>query len=312
LPADTKEQELISFLNEMMYEMKLTRGVGRPVMSAQLNLKKRYALVEFRTPEEATAAQKLHNVLYRGFKMDIKRPKDYADIVSPKHTVDITSILVADSPYKIFVGGIPAYLTEEQVIELFQSFGPLRAFNLVKDAGSSLSKGFGFCEYMDTNITDIACQGLNGMDLGGKKLIVQRASQGANKPLPAGTSASATLHSIVPTKALTGASSLDNPTNVLLLLNMFDKEDIDEPSDYSGILNDIRSELSQYGAIKKVFIPYPGIDIKSDLGKAFVHYEKVDDCVDAIKQLAGRRFQDRLIVTAFYPEDKFLKGIYAE
>lgn len=41
-------------------------------------------------------------------------------------------------------------------------------------------KGFAFCEYVDPNITEVACQGLNGMELGDRYLVVQRAALGAN------------------------------------------------------------------------------------------------------------------------------------
>lgn len=34
------------------------------------------------------------------------------------------------------------------------SFGALRAFNLVKDTGTGLSKGYAFTEYVDHSITD--------------------------------------------------------------------------------------------------------------------------------------------------------------
>jgi splicing factor U2AF subunit len=59
------------------------------------------------------------------------------------------------------------------------SFGPLKAFNLVKDTATGLSKGYAFCEYNDAAVTDAATQGLHGMQLGDKKLIVQLASVGA-------------------------------------------------------------------------------------------------------------------------------------
>lgn len=41
-----------------------------------------------------------------------------------------------------------------QVKELLTSFGPLKAFNLVKDSATSLSKGYAFCEYVDVSATD--------------------------------------------------------------------------------------------------------------------------------------------------------------
>merc|ERR1712095_39123 len=91
----------------------------------------------------------------------------------------VVSTVVPDSANKVFLGGLPNYLNEDQVKELLTSFGQLRAFNLVKDSATGLSKGFAFCEYVDVTITDQAIAGLNGMQLGDKKLIVQRASVGA-------------------------------------------------------------------------------------------------------------------------------------
>ena len=43
------------------------------------------------------------------------------------------------------------------------SFGQLKAFNLVKDMTSGLSKGYAFAEYLDGSITDQAIAGLNGI-----------------------------------------------------------------------------------------------------------------------------------------------------
>lgn len=98
----------------------------------------------------------------------------------PAHNVlGVVSSVVSDSPHKIFIGGLPSYLNDSQVKELLQAFGPLRGFNLVKDSTTGVSKGFAFCEYADTNITDTAVAGLNGMQLGDRTLVVQRASLGA-------------------------------------------------------------------------------------------------------------------------------------
>jgi hypothetical protein len=45
-----------------------------------------------------------------------------------------------------------------QVRQILQAFGPLRAFNLVTDRETGASKGYGFCEYADPVITDVAIQ----------------------------------------------------------------------------------------------------------------------------------------------------------
>lgn len=42
-----------------------------------------------------------------------------------------------------------------QVKELLSSFGELRAFNLVKDTGTTFSKGYCFFEYVNHEVTDV-------------------------------------------------------------------------------------------------------------------------------------------------------------
>lgn len=55
--------------------------------------------------------------------------------------------------YHLWVG----FFALSQVKELLTSFGPLKAFNLVKDSATGLSKGYAFCEYVDTNLNDQVC-----------------------------------------------------------------------------------------------------------------------------------------------------------
>lgn len=56
------------------------------------------------------------------------------------HVPGVVSTNVPDTVNKIFIGGLPSYLNDEQVMELLSSFGELRAFNLVKEGGSGASK----------------------------------------------------------------------------------------------------------------------------------------------------------------------------
>jgi splicing factor U2AF subunit len=67
------------------------------------------------------------------------------------------SNIVVDSPYKLYVGGLPNHLSQDQVKELLSAFGQLKAFNLVMDLVTGLSKGYAFCEYLDPTLTDQVC-----------------------------------------------------------------------------------------------------------------------------------------------------------
>lgn len=82
-------------------------------------------------------------IIFQGGPLKIRRPKDYAGpdpVGLGVHVPGVVSTNVPDSANKIFVGGLPTYLNDEQVMELLKSFGELKAFNLVKDTANGTSK----------------------------------------------------------------------------------------------------------------------------------------------------------------------------
>ena len=82
-------------------------------------------------------------IIFINGPLKIRRPKDYGgmEMASPGvHVPGVVSTNVPDSINKVFVGGLPTYLSEEQVQELLISFGELRAFNLVRENGNGPSK----------------------------------------------------------------------------------------------------------------------------------------------------------------------------
>ncbi|KAF9952001.1 U2 small nuclear RNA auxiliary factor 2 [Mortierella alpina] len=314
LPMGINEDSLADFFNQTMMGMNLTTGAGAPVVSVHINYDKNYAFVEFRTPEEATAAMAFDGISFQGQTLKIRRPKDYqppegASNEMPQiHVPGAISTNVPDSENKIFIGGLPLYLNDDQVIELLTAFGELKAFNLVKESNGGTSKGFAFCEYLDPNLTDIACQGLNNMMLGEKKLVVQRASVGSSRNQnPAGGANSIALH---PNLMLPGSGPSEVvPTNVLQLLNMVSPEELEDAQEYEDILEDIREECSKFGQVADVKIPrpVPG-QVVPGVGKIFVLYTTPEEATVALRALSGRKFADRTVLTSFYDVDKFAAG----
>lgn len=191
IPFGVTEDAMMEFFNNQMRISGLSQAPGDPILAVQINLDKNFAFLEFRSVDETSAALAFDGINFMNQSLKIRRPSDYkpmpGSLDQPSvHLPGVISTMVQDSQHKIFVGGLPNYLNEDQVKELLTSFGPLRAFNLVKDSATALSKGYAFCEYADYSITDQAIAGLNSMQLGDKKLIVQRASIGAkNNPLGA-------------------------------------------------------------------------------------------------------------------------------
>lgn len=72
----------------------------------------------------------------------------------------------------IYVGSIPFDQTEEQILDILRSVGPVVNFRLVFDKDSGKSKGFGFVEYHDAETAASAVRNLNNYQLGSRYLRV--------------------------------------------------------------------------------------------------------------------------------------------
>ncbi|XP_015794497.1 splicing factor U2AF 50 kDa subunit [Tetranychus urticae] len=312
IPFGCSEEEMMEFFNSQMHACGFAQAPGNPVLASQINLDKNFAFLEFRSIDETTSAMAFDGIAFKGQSLKIRRPHDYQPMPGMSEIPQITvpgviSTVVADSPHKIFIGGLPNYLNEDQVKELLMSFGQLRAFNLVKDSATGLSKGYAFCEYADVNITDQAIAGLNGMQLGDKKLIVQRASVGAKSgPLAQpGAALAAPVQIQVPGLQVV-STGLGQPTEVLCLMNMVTAQELSDDEEYDDILKDIEEECSKYGVVRSIEIPrpIPGVEIPG-VGKVFVEFSTIPECQRAQQALTGRKFSDRVVVTSFLDPDKY-------
>lgn len=329
VPGAVTEQELAHFFNDKM----LSAGLSNeqcPVIAVQMNYEKSFAFVEFKLPDDATRGMSLDGVTLRGQALKIRRPKDYqpppTQPGAPTHIPGIISTNVPDSPNKIFVGGLPAYLSEDQVKDLLSSYGQLKSFNLVKDPVTGNSKGYAFFEYLDETVTDKACAGLNGMKLQEKTLLVQRATLGAKHggsqamtgqqlqtALGANPTAaqflnlqisSATILSQLP--GMIGGAAHE-PSSILMLLNLVSPDDLSDQDAIDDLKNDIGEECSKFGTVKSIQVPAPDADNVGTV-KVYVEFDSPDSAKRAQMALAGRKYNNRMVITSFYPEPDYHDG----
>lgn len=313
IPFGASEETMMDFFNQQMQLCGLAQATGNPVLACQINLDKNFAFIEFRSIEETTASMAFDGINFQGQALKIRRPRDYQPMPGQGQTLETIGMMNSmgggggmassqESPYKLFVGGLPIYLTDEQVKELLSSFGPLRSFNLVKDLSTGLSKGYAFAEYADPTLTDSAIAGLNGMQLGDKKLVVQLASVGAKGP---------SYNSAQPVAIQVPGMNLlqQGPgpaTEILVLMNMVVPEELKDDEEYEDILEDIREECSKYGYVKSMDIPRPIENVEvPGVGKVFIEFGGVPDCQKAHQALTGRRFANRTVVTSYFDPDAY-------
>ena len=199
IPPTATENEILNFFNDVV-----TRALfpyvpsTPPCIKVYLNIEKCFAFVEFDSIELCTACMQLDGIRFEHYTgtttIRVRRPNDYRpETLAPSYTPipqlnqNVLSALGASSasgPGKVFVGGLPYHLPDEQVIELLSAIGPIKSFHQVRDPGSATTKGYAFCEYESAAIAEAAIKGLNGLPLGDKVLTVRYASQGNTGAAP--------------------------------------------------------------------------------------------------------------------------------
>ncbi|KAH8305875.1 hypothetical protein KR018_000383 [Drosophila ironensis] len=326
IPFGVTEEDMMDFFNQQILALGINstqQSDGKAVLTCQTNLEKNFAFLEFRSMDEATQAINFDGINFRGQTLKIRRPHDYhpvantycLDSETPYSTTTMTSpsvvvstmgpnhvisTLVPDSPNKIFIGGLPTCLNETQIKELLLSFGQLKGFNLVKDTGTSLSKGYAFFEYVDGSVTEQAIAGLNGMQLGDRKLVVQRSIAG-------GKNSSTGQTALLQVPGMPPVISSGAPTEVLCLLNMVVPEELFDDDEYEDIRTDIQQECAKHGEVRSLKIPRPvGKNPGDGCGRVFVEFESVEDCQKAMQALSGRKFSGRIVMTSFSDPEKYL------
>jgi len=75
----------------------------------------------------------------------------------------------------IYVGNLSYGVTEEDLKEAFESFGEVETVKIIKDRYSGESKGFGFVEMPDRAGAEAAIDGLDGTELKGRTIKVNKA-----------------------------------------------------------------------------------------------------------------------------------------
>lgn len=76
---------------------------------------------------------------------------------------------------KLYVGSLPYSITEEELRELFSSYGQVDSVRIITDKFTGQSKGFGFVEMANADDAKKAIDGVNGKQVGGRTLIVNDA-----------------------------------------------------------------------------------------------------------------------------------------
>ncbi|KAM3708323.1 hypothetical protein ACJW31_02G088600 [Castanea mollissima] len=251
IPASASEKAVVECFNKFLLASGVNHIQGpQPCINCIMYKEKGQALVEFLTPEDATAALSFDGGSFSGSILKVRRPKDFVEVATGDleksvAAVDSISDIVVDSPNKIFIGGISKFISSKMLMEIVSVFGPLKAYHF--EVNEELSERCAFLEYVDQSVTPKACAGLNGMKLGGRVLTVVQAICDALFLENGGNS----ICYGIPEHA---KPLLKQPTEVLKLKNVFNPEGLlllPDP-EVEEVLEDIRLECARFGTVKSV------------------------------------------------------------
>jgi cold-inducible RNA-binding protein len=78
-------------------------------------------------------------------------------------------------PVKLFVGGLSSETTSADLRAAFMKFGPLLDVAVITERATGRSRGFGFVSYETSTAADAAAKEMNGVQLDGRVMKVNRA-----------------------------------------------------------------------------------------------------------------------------------------
>lgn len=78
---------------------------------------------------------------------------------------------------KIFVGSLPFSLEETELREFFEEYGEVASAVIISDKFTGRSKGFGFVEMPDDEQAQKAIDELNGAQVSGRTIVVNKAEE---------------------------------------------------------------------------------------------------------------------------------------
>jgi splicing factor U2AF 65 kDa subunit len=337
LPPSVRDDDIAMFFSNALAAVGgTTAGPGSCVVSVYVNTEKKFAFVELRTVEEASNAMALDGIMFEGVAVRVRRPADYNAAAAaalgpaaPNPNLNLAAIGLEKQQDgtaggmgrdttgqqgatqthqpsqqqpggsdRIFVGGLPYYLGDQECRELLGAFGAIRSFDLIKDRTTGQSKGYGFVVYEEPSVGPLAIEGLHGMRIGDRSLTVRKA-EGVQRSVPAGGPAAPVGDGGPPAIA---------PPRVIKLAEAVTVEELRDDDEYTDIMDDMKEELSKFGTVVALHIPRPPADGETPppgLGKVVAEFAEPTHAWDARNALHGRKFGGRIVQAALVTEDDY-------
>ncbi|KAG7863718.1 hypothetical protein KL919_001033 [Ogataea angusta] len=244
--------------------------------------------------------------------LSFERPKEYV-VFNPNDTSVPQEPLedVVESSQLYVARNVPYGTPREKLLELLQPLGKIRSLAQVLDKLSYESKGVAFFEMVSED-PDVLTK-LNKLAIDEQELQVFRACENPERKYEQAVILSAdTLFGVLQSDKISPHAS----SEIVQFLNCVAVEDLVDSAKYNDIKVAFEAECSCHGHIEKVLIPRPegdfrpGMPTKPEVGRIFVKFSTAEEAQKCAEALAGRNFNGRTILAAFYEEEDFNRALF--
>jgi len=280
IPPSASKTELLTYFTTLLTSLR--PDFVNPIRDIEVGSLGNFAIMELDNKDIREYTLDLEHLELKGYKLQIKRVKGFFNKIYDAEAAGVDlfgnfSTSGKAEEGKLYIGGIPLYLREEDIRKICEAFGFLKFFNCVKDHEGN-HKGYCFIEYLDAKATEKALKGLEGLEIGDKKLRVQRATAinapkiaadqktaaAGAKPTNAGGSflmGFPNISDLHVQSMLNTPISCKAPSKIVQILNTCTPEDLLEDDFYNDLLEDMKEEVTKFGTIEEVNIPRPDLVI---------------------------------------------------
>ncbi|PPS04384.1 hypothetical protein GOBAR_AA16273 [Gossypium barbadense] len=261
---------------------------------------------------------------------------------------------------KLYVGNLHFNMTEMQLRQIFEPFGPVELVQLPLDLETGQCKGFGFVQFAQLEHAKAAQSALNGkLEIAGRTIKVSSVTDhvvtqdtaaksadfdddeggglalnaqsrallmrkldrsgiatsitgslgapllngSAPNPqavtLPVNGQAAYPTPILPPIKSTTALDSVGQPSECLLLKNMFDPATETEPDFDLDIKEDVEEECSKYGRVKHIYVD------KNSAGCVYLRFDSAEAAGKAQRAMHMRWFAGRSISALFMQPQEY-------
>ena len=146
----------------------------------------REASRDLRKKEKEDRLRRNRELRARGIDPDMQDSESSGELaeVAPLPEVKLEDVVIGVAsrprrgdfgPTKLFIGGLSSETTTEDLRASFAKFGEIIDVIVIADRATSQSRGFGFVTYSSSTVAETAIKEMNGVELDGRTLKVNRA-----------------------------------------------------------------------------------------------------------------------------------------